>query len=512
MAAPAPTQPRSIEPINDFAFKNLAILAGLTIVAILVMGYHPGLEDDAFYLAAIKKHLNPALFPHDADFFQIQFQATIFDKLIALSVRLIHLPIAWTVLLWQVGAVFWLLVGSWRIGRRCFTRPEEHWGAVTLIAVLLSMPLPGVAILLGDQYLHPRNLASAAILSAVVAVIDRKLWLAGILLGIAFSLHAIAACFGISFCTFLAWNLRRSRFQPSVAAAGLFLPFGWLFQAASDSWRRAAATRGFLFLGSWHWYEWLGVIAPLGLVFALDRVSQKRALSAARPALRPLVASTLHFGIFQMLVGLAIMLPPSLERLRPLEPMRYLHLLYILFFLMAGGLIAAYLLERHRSRWILLFVTLGVGMFYAQRHMYWASPHLEFPFVVPENRWLRAFDWIRRYTPIDSYFALNPHYETLPGEDQHGFRALAERSVLADYDKDAGMVARVPSLAPRWLRQVTALKDWRTFQPADFERLKKDFGVNWVVLSRVDSQFANPDSTAMICPYANEDVKVCRLR
>ncbi len=51
------------------------------------MGYHPGLEDDAFYLAAIKRNLNPSLFPHDAEFFRLQFQATIFDKLIALSVR-----------------------------------------------------------------------------------------------------------------------------------------------------------------------------------------------------------------------------------------------------------------------------------------------------------------------------------------------------------------------------------------------------------------------------------------
>ena len=53
-----------------------------------------------------------------------------------------------------------------------------------------------------------------------------------------------------------------------------------------------------------------------------------------------------------------------------------------------------------------------------------------------QNAWLQAFAWIRQNTPVDGLFALDPHYMTLPGEDYHGFRALAERSVLADYEKD----------------------------------------------------------------------------
>jgi len=68
----------------------LALL--LAAFAMLVQGYHPGLEDDAFYLAAIKQNLNPPLFPHDADFFRVQFQATVFDKLIAFSLRWTHVP------------------------------------------------------------------------------------------------------------------------------------------------------------------------------------------------------------------------------------------------------------------------------------------------------------------------------------------------------------------------------------------------------------------------------------
>lgn len=500
-------------PNEEFSIRNLARLAGLTLLAFVVMGYHPGLEDDSFYLAAIKWDLNPALFPHDSDFFRLQFQATIFDRLIAFSVRLTHLPVLWDVLLWQGFGIFLILFGCWRIARRCFALPEAQWGAVALIAVLLTLPVPGIAINLADQYLHPRTLATAAILAAIVALIDRKFWLAGLLLAVAFAIHAIMASLGISFCAFLAWTLRDSKIsRPSLVPAALLIPFGWLFGPTSDAWRQASATRGFLFLARWHWYEWLGVFAPLLLLFVFRGFVQQRSLRTPNSVLLPMVSALIYYGIFQTIVGFVIMLPPSLERLRPFEPMRYLHLLYLLFFLIIGGLLGSYLLGRHRYRWALLFIPFSAGMLYAQRQMYTASPHLELPFITPANGWLLAFEWIRQYTPPDNLFAIDPHYEALPGEDYHGFRALAERSVLADYEKDAGMVMRVPPLAPRWLKEVTALNGWQNFRAPDFERLKNDFGVTWFVLSSADAEFSNKQPGSIVCPYANDQVKVCHLR
>jgi len=502
------------------------------------MGYHPGLEDDAFYLAAIKKNLNPALFPHDADFFRLQFQATIFDKLIAFSVRLTHLPLAWAALLWQLAAIFLLLHGCWRIARRCFSDGAAQWAAVGLVAALLTLPVSGTGILLADQYLHPRTLATAAILAAVVAVIDRRPWLAGILLAVAFAIHAIMASFGIVFCAFLWWSLRGWRRESTVAAAllplGYVIPFGWIFEPASDAWRQAAATRSFYFIARWAWYEWFGIFAPLALLIGLKYFLQGRVKvatsdsSVESTALVPLVVALIYYGVFQTVAGLAIMLPPSLERLRPFEPMRYLHLLYLMFFLIVGGLLGRYVLRRHFYRWALLFVPLGAGMFYAQREMFPATAHLELPGVATQNSWLDAFTWIRQNTPVDSLFALDPHYVELPGEDYHGFRALAERSVLADAVKDGGMAARVPRLAPRWLKEVRAQSAWKNFQAADFARLREQFGVNWIILSHSDALVANgagvsalisnpvtanarEQAAGITCPYQNRELLVCRL-
>jgi hypothetical protein len=498
------------------SLKNFAFLISLTIAAFLVMGYHPGLEDDAFYLAAIKRNLNPALFPHDADFFRLQFQATIFDKLIALSVRVTHLPLMWVVLLWQLAAILFILHGCWRIARRCFSESPAQWAAVAMVAALLTIPVTGTGISLADQYLHPRNLATALILAAIAEVMDRKVWRASVLLIAAFLIHALMAAFGASLCVFLLWKQRsyaRQRAGVSVAAKlpvsflipiGFAIPLKWVFEPASDAWRQAAATRGFYFIGRWQWYEWLGVFAPLVLLYIFE-CWQDSTYPEDESELALLTSSLVGYGFFQTVAGLIIMLTPGLERLRPFEPMRYLHLIYLFFFLIVGGLLGRYVLKARVYRWLLLFVPLSCGMFYAQRQLYPASAHIEMPGVASQDPWLEAFAWIQQNTPVDALFAINPHYMTLPGEDYHGFRALAERSVLADYEKDGGMAARVPRLAPRWLQEVNAQNGWEHFQAADFERLHKDFGVTWVVLARAD------EVTGLACAYENSQVRVCRI-
>ena len=184
--------------------------------------------------------------------------------------------------------------------------------------------------------------------------------------------------------------------------------------------------------------------------------------------------------------------------------MRYLQLVYLLMFLVAGGLIGEYVLGKRVYRWLLLFVPLGLGMFYVQTQMYPSTAHLELPGIAPSNNWVAAFDWVKGNTPTGSLFALDPYYMELPGEDYHGFRALAERSALADIVKDAGMAARVPRLAPRWLREVDATRGWRNFRATDFQSLKNSFGVDWIVL-------AQPGVTGLNCPFQNRRAMVCRL-
>jgi hypothetical protein len=146
-------------------------------------------------------------------------------------------------------------------------------------------------------------------------------------------------------------------------------------------------------------------------------------------------------------------------------------------------------------------------LFTAQLEEFPTSAHVELASSRPSNAWLRGFDWIHENTPQNAYFALNPRYLELPGEDFHGFRALAERSMLAD-DIDDRVVATIePGVAAEWLEQDTALKSWKDFTGADLRSLKNRFGVDWVVL-----ESGHPALTdAMVCPYRNESMAICRL-
>src|ERR1039457_5901629 len=391
--------------------KTLAILVGLSLFAFLVQGYHPGAEDDGVYMAAIKNDLNPALYPHDADFFRVQLQATIFDKLIAGSVRLTHLPLGAMLLLWQFASIALILWGCLRIARRVFVESHAQWAAVAFVAALLTLPVAGTGLYLDDQYLHPRALATAAILAAIMAVLDRRRVLAGFLLALAFVIHPIMASFGISYCIFLWWRVEKL----SIFLAAATLPLGWVFQPTSPAWQQAAVTRDYYFLSRWHWYEWLGAIAPLCLLWGIYRLARKNGSMIHAYMVQAHVASRVAlFGVFQLAVAVAIMLPSSLDRLKPFQPMRFLHLLYLIFALLAGGIIGQRVLGRHSYRWLLLFVPLGLGMFWAQRQTFPATAHIEWPGAKSGNPWVEAFAWVRQNTPSDSLFALDPYYMQLP--------------------------------------------------------------------------------------------------
>ncbi len=210
----------------------------------------------------------------------------------------------------------------------------------------------------------------------------------------------------------------------------------------------------------------------------------------------------LLYGTFQQAVAMILLAPPALIRVTPLQPMRYLHLVYLFLALIAGCLLGRHILGRRVGRWVLFLVALNGGMFLSQRLMFQASEHLELPGRRSANPWLQAFAWIRSNTPKDAYFALDPNYLALPGEDYHSFRALAERSQLADAIKDTAVVTQVPELGPAWAEQVDAQAGWDRFQLGDFARLRAQFGIGWVLVSY-------PPPARLTCIWHNDRLSVC---
>ena len=487
---------------------NFLLTMLFTMLGMAVMGYHPGIEDDGVYLTAVKYKLNPALYPHDSAFFRFQMQASFFDNWVAGFVRWTGIPLADTELLWQFASIALIVFGCWTIARKLFPEARAQWAGVAMVTAMLTLPVAGTALYILDQHLHPRTVATGLILLAVSRILAGKRWQAVPFLLLAFVLHPIMAAFGISFCFFLTmamlepfhhW-LRRWRGTGGGSWAAAFIPLGWVFDPPTPAWRAALGTRNYFFLSRWTWYELLGAWAPLVLFWLLGRLARKR----GETLLARFALAVFLYGVFQLAVAVLMLGFPALIRLAPLQPMRFLQLIYVFLALVVGCLLGEYLLKASLWRWAVFLVAINAGMFAAQRLQYSGSEHLELPGLATANPWLQAFAWIRQNTPTNAYFALDPEYMAAPGEDYHSFRALAERSQLADYIKDTAVVTQVPELGEVWERQIQAQKGWSRFQLGDFERLKAEFGVGWVVVGY-------PAQAGLECEWHNGVLSVCRI-
>jgi hypothetical protein len=287
-------------------------------------------------------------------------------------------------------------------------------------------------------------------------------------------------------------------------AAGLYLSAS----PESDIYRQIMLTRDYWFLSKWHWYEWIGLIAPL-LILSVVATRLRIDDDAARVGLaRMAVAAGLTATAIAMVFARTGMATHLVARMQPL---RIFQLVYVVMILMLGAAVGERVLQRRPMRWIVTFSLLAAVMVAAEQRTFPASKHLELPDALawsgsPEQRnsFERAFAWIGRNTPRDAIFAMDAQYITKPGEDAQSFRAIAERSVLPDYSKDGGVVTNKPELATAWLQGQVAQAELNT-EP-DTERLAalRPLGVTWVVLER-------NATTGFVCAYANVAVKVCRL-
>jgi hypothetical protein len=471
----------------------LLIVLLLTLGALLVHGYHPFAEDAEIYLPGVERILQPELFASDARFFDSYTHFSLFARLIAQSVRMTHLSLDAALFVWYLLSVFLLLLACRQLSEECFASETARWSGVCTIAALLTLPVAGTALYIMDQYVNPRNLAAFAGIFAVTFTLRKKYLQAGTWICFALVLHPLMGAFAVALCGLLVFNNLKS-----IPLAAIFLPL--LIAPGTPAYAEAARLHSFHYLFEWRWYEWLGIIAPLGILWWLTIYARNRENRRLHSVCRALIV----YGVLCFAGAILFSLPGNHGTLARFQPLRGLHLLYIILFLFIGGFIGEFVLKNQVWRWIVLFVPLCGGMFFAQRTLFSASAHIEFPGIEARNPWAKGFLWIRAHIPPDAKFALDPNYLRIDGEDTNGFRAIAQRSKLSDAGKDSGEVSMFPNLADKWWTEVQAQKNWQSFSIKDFRRLKSDYGVNWVVLQ-------SDTNRDLECPYRNEAIMVCRL-
>jgi hypothetical protein len=508
----APGRVRESAHSAAFHCRVIGLLLLLTLFAILIQGYHVGVEDQDVYLAAVNKNLDPSAYPFNAPFFTEQTKLAGFVPAVAATIRLLH-SVAWALFLWQVVSIFLILWGCWKLAAACFEGELARWCAVLLVTVLFTIPIAGTALYPLDQYLHPRAPATCGVILALAASLEKRWLRVAAWMCFALLMHPLMALFGASLLLFFSWPAKTALSVPpngksatkiaqlakSATAMGLVLPF-YFFHSPSDAWREAAQARTYYFPLLWTWYEWMGLVAPVLLVLWFAHIARRHGMAT----LELLATRLFAFAIFQFLVGALMTFPSSTEQLTSFQPMRWLHIFYFIFLLMAGGLIGQFLLHGKAWRWLILFLPLAATMFYVQLDSFKYSDHIEWPGRTPKNPWAKAFLWSDLNTPKNAVFAIDPDYMCLHEEDGYGIRALAKRSLLAENKKDPGAATVFPDLAPVWREQVNAQRGIESFDRKRFHDLHTRYGVTWAVLP----------VTARVpldCPYRNEAAQVCKV-
>ncbi len=480
-------------------------ISGLTLLALLIQGYHPFVDDAAIYVAGIERIIHPSLFPRHAEYVLPHLKHSLFSFALGWLVRGLHIPFRYALFTSYLASLWLMVYACWRLTCLLFSTPRGRWGAMLLITATLTLPVAGSAIYVLDPYLTARSFSTPLTLLAIAYALERRMLAATLCLLGACILHPLMAAYAIGYViTLVLVRGRRWGWLAAVAVGvmvgGLAASHAGSLLGASPAYRVATVSRLYFFLSQWRWFEIFGLFPPL-IAAGIFLLRSKLHL---RSHYGLIAAVSLYVGVLAMVFALCFSRTENSFLLARLQVLRSFQIIYILFFLLLGNLLGQYVLGRRRWAWIGCFASVAALMFAVQLAIYPALKHVEWPWARSHNPWARAFLWIRHNTPQDAYFAIDPYYQQSPQEDTLGFRAMTERSVLPDWSKDGGIAAIDPALAQQWRDQVTETKNFSQWTDAQRIQILAPYGVNWIVLpTSVPTEFS--------CPYRNSAVRVCHL-
>jgi len=503
------------------ASRWLLLLTALTLLVLLIHGYHPLAEDGGLYVAGILWKLDATLFPHDTAFVTEHLRFSIFAPFVAGLVRHTPFSLSWTLFLLYLISIALTLFAALQVLRHIIASEPAQLAGVALLAAWWTLPVAATSLMLMDPYLTARSFSLPLSLLAIAFALGdwrtrpRPALLCSLCLLLAFFLHPLMTAYALALVILLRL-FRRRRVVPLLAlltvlvlAAALIIQLN--APPESPALIAAETTRYYWFLSQWHSYELLGIIAPLA-IFALLQHRRRTAFSHAATTLcRACIALGLIATLFALLFARENLATHLIARLQPLR-------VFVLLYAMMAMLLGVALQQLCFTTWPRSFqlrailrtipfvavIAFAAIMFEAQREAFPASTHIEFPFASNPNPWTQAFLWSRDHTSRNALFAIDADYITTAGEDAQTFRATAQRSVLPDHSKDGGEAAITPSLADLWLRGATTQTNLSSLDDPTRDARLLPLGVAWMVLHA-------SAPTHHSCPYSNDVVKICRL-
>ena len=487
----------------------LAIGAFIVLATLNSGGYRFGVGDQAFYLPAIQRHLQPDSFPRDRIVIDDQDRLNVFTRVAAGVIRATGVSEEALFAATYVFSLALLAAGAMGVARALGLSP---WAQIALLAALTlkhRVGLTGVNTLEG--YAHPRMLAFALGIAGVVYFLRARPVATMAAVAAAFVVHPTTALwFGVWMgVALIVCETRWRRWLLALAAVAAVLaawtigwgPLGPQLVRMDEAWLAVLASKDYLFATGWPIDMWLVAIAYAAAPGGIWLV--RRRLGVAHPREAGMVA-----GLAALVAIFALTLPFVAQRMAIAVQFQISRVFWMLDFTSSVYLVwvLADLSETARAagspakaQAAAMAVAIVLVCAACARGAY--VTFVEHPeraivqYGLPASDWIDAMTWLRS-TPVGTHVLADPAHAWREGTS---VRVAARRDVFFEEVKDTAMAMYSRRVAMRAVERIGAIGDFNAVTASSARLIAARFDLDYLVsAAALDLPVAHRNATFRI--------------
>jgi hypothetical protein len=475
----------------------LGMVAFVVLATMNSAGYRYGASDQAFYIPAVVRHLEPADFPADRSLIDSQARLTAIDETIAALVRLTGLSLQHLFAALYVITLGLIFTGALLIGSRFYRTPGAAFALGAALTLRHAIAKTGANTLEG--YFHPRQLAFAFGILAVAAFMGRKDRIAVLLVLCAGAMHPTTAMWFAIWLGVALWFGRpwRTPLLATMAGAGAFGILSALasgvtsgrFTRMDPAWLAVIADKDYLFPLSWPLNVWLTNLIAVPIVAICWRARQRASLTAPGE-------TALVLGVMTLLLIFMLSLPLNAMRIAIAVQLQIPRIFWMLDFMATvylvwwmcegggargtGGATGAGSASRARATAVAVAIVALSALRGAYACLVEFPDRKVFALDIADPDWREAMAWAQTTDPGSGWLA-DPMHAVIYGSS---LRAAGHRDVLLERVKDHAIAMYDRTIAMRVADRERALEALAWDTPDGARALARRFGLDYLIVDR----------------------------
>lgn len=494
--------------------KQFLVIFALSVLSLLVHGYHYAVTDQAIFIPYILKVKDPSLYLNDALFEQSSATSSIFYNIAALASKVVDIQTVFFIgyLIFQ----FFFILAIYKLAKVVLRDPKLAY--LSVLPFLLPKFIAGTRIFTFDTFFGYRNIGLIFFVFYLSYIIQNKFYKAATVAAIAILFHPLSIIpSSLLLPAMILINSKEKIKNLFVSMLIIFIPILILISFSSTSslvslstafdsqWYSIIKLRDeYLFPSRWILIEWGAVIFYLLVIIILKgKLDSKTKRNINIITSVPLIIFALNFilidlikipliGQFQLvrsispLAYIAFILTPLLllNKNKILKLIGFIALISIslnIYWLVLGAFTTYVILfailkkektSKMKPRVILAIFLVTTVTYIILNVTSYSKLNQKFQIPKPQNEWIDIQKWALLNTNKDEKFVVLPR--------QIGFRIFSERSIVTDL-KDGAVVMYDPKYAKHWDETNSDFMNFYALSEADFKMLKSKYNFNYIV-------------------------------